>query len=93
MEQIIVTRHPALVEYLIEKGLVEADTPVHSHVSEETVRGKHVFGVLPAFLAVEAGKITEIPLKLSPEDRGKELSVERMREVAGEPWTYKVTRC
>ena len=88
---IVVTRHPALVGYLIEIGLVDSETPVLSHVSEEDVDGEHVVGVLPLRLAALAAKVTEVPLALTPGDRGVELSIERIREIAGEPVTYRVT--
>lgn len=90
--QVVVTRHGSLVEYLIEIGLIEADTPVLAHVSEDDVRGKHVVGVLPLRLAATAASVTEVPLALTPEDRGQELSIERIREIAGEPVVYEVNR-
>ena len=88
--KVVVTRHQALIEYLIELGLITAETPVISHASSEQVQGKDVIGVLPLSLAVYAQSITEIPLALIPEDRGRELSIERLREIAGNPRTYSV---
>ena len=88
--KVVVTRHQALVEYLIELGLITPETPVISHVSPGEVQGKDVIGVLPLSLAKFARSVTEIPLALSPEDRGKELSIERLREIAGKPLTYTV---
>lgn len=35
---------------------------------------------------------TEVPLDLPPELRGKELTLEAMRQYAGDPVTYKVAR-
>src|SRR5690606_40833545 len=86
---LIVTRHAALVDYLRELG-VDDSTPVKSHVSADDVRGRHVCGVLPMHLAAEAASVTEIPLALTPEDRGQELSIDRIREIAGDPRTYFV---
>lgn len=88
--QVIVTRHKALVQLLLELGLVSAGTPVLSHANADDVRNKDVFGVLPNHLSALATSITEIPLALDPEDRGRELSIERLREVAGEPVRYVV---
>ena len=90
MKTVVVTRHPALVELLRERGLVTGEEPVVSHATPDQVRGRHVIGVLPLALAAEAASVTEIPLSLAPEDRGKELPVERLREVAGESRTYIV---
>ena len=88
---IVVTRHPALVDYLHEQGIVPTDTPVVAHASEETVRGKRVVGVLPLRLAALAESVTEVPLALTAEDRGRDLPIERVREIAGEPVTYIIS--
>ena len=89
--KVVITRHSALVEHLLEIGLITPETPVISHASPEEVQGKDVIGVLPLSLACLARSITEIPLALTPEDRGRELTIERLREIAGSPTTYKVT--
>ena len=89
-EKIVVTRHPGLVEFLVSRGVVGADVQVIEHATADQVRGKHVFGVLPLHLAREAACVTEIPLNIPQELRGKELSVEQVRQFAGEPWTYAV---
>lgn len=121
---LVVTRHPVLVELLVERGLVATrrvcalcatpeaghpentcfsgnglvavaevpDVEVLTHATAEDVRGKHVFGVLPLHLAAEAALVTEIPLDLRPEERGVELDLERLREVAGPAVTYRVER-
>lgn len=90
METVIITRHAALVALLIERGIIQDGTPVLAHATPEEVRGRHIIGVLPLCLAAEAAMVTEIPLSLSPEDRGKELTIERLREIAGQPRTYQV---
>lgn len=111
---IVITRHPALVQLLRERGIIDPPCPVcgerpgeenefsschvvHArpvtivpHATPALVRGKHVIGVLPLGLAALATSITEIPLALSPEMRGKELDLSTLRQVAGEPVTYKV---
>ena len=88
--KVVVTRHQALIEYLIELGLITPETPVISHASPDQIKGKDVIGVLPLSLASLAKSITEIPLTLTPEDRGRELSIERLRKIAGNPRTYSV---
>lgn len=90
MEQVIVTRHKALVEYLVTRGIVGSDVPVIAHATPEDIKGRHVYGVLPLSLAKLAGAITEIPLHLPPELRGKELSLEQVKKYSKEPATYVV---
>lgn len=90
--QIIITRHAALVEYCREIGLINESTEVVSHATPEVVQGKHVLGVLPHSLSCLCASFTEVPLILPAELRGKELSIEDMREYAQEPATYVVTK-
>lgn len=87
---IIVTRHPALVTYILEARIAPVDTPVVTHVTDDDVRDKHVIGVLPMRLAALAATMTEIPLQIPEYLRGKELSYDDMKEVAGEAVTYVV---
>ena len=88
----VVTRHPALVDLLRERGIVSQDVKVLGHVTTDDVRGKNIVGVLPLSLAAEANYVGEIPLALTPELRGKELDLETLRKIAGELQVYKVTR-
>lgn len=88
----VVTRHGGLVEYLVEEGIVEAGVDVLAHATPENVEGRHVVGVLPLHLAACAETLTEIPLRLPPELRGTELTVEQVRAFAGPAVTYSVTR-
>lgn len=90
MNVIVVTRHPGLVTYLREHGLAPADCEVVEHATAELVRGKHVIGVLPLWLAAEAETVTEIPMSIPPEMRGVELSPEQTAEYAGEARCYRV---
>ncbi len=89
-QTIVVTRHPALVEILRERGLTTPTTKVLGHARREDIEGAHVIGVLPLSLARFARSITEIPLALTPEDRGVELTAERLREISGETTTSEV---
>ncbi len=88
--EVVVTRHPALVAYLREIGLISPDAEVVTHATPELVRRNHVIGVLPLRLAALTASITEVPLNLPPELRGQELSLEQVRQYAGEPQTYEV---
>jgi len=49
-----------------------------------------VCGVLPHNLSCLTSTFTEVPLRLTPEMRGTELSLETLREIAGDPVTYRV---
>jgi len=91
-KKIVVTRHRALVEYLREEGMVDDNVPVVDHASPDDVRGKHVFGVVPTLLALHADRVTEVPISVPRELRGKELSLEDVRKYAQSPITYKVVR-
>lgn len=92
VETVVVTRHPALITYLVEVGLVQEGVEVVSHADEDAVRGKHVIGVLPLRLAALAASLTEVPLILPPELRGVELTLDQIREHSGEATTYVVAR-
>ena len=89
---VVVTRHPALVEYLTELGVVPAGTEVVTHATAEQVRGRHVFGVLPLHLAAETASVTEVTLHVPAELRGVELTLEQVRQFAGPLVEYKVSR-
>jgi len=92
MIDLVVTRHPGLVEYLIEIGLANQSTEVISHASPEAVTGKHVCGVLPHSLSCLCASFTEIPLNLPQHLRGVELPKHLIHEYAGIPVTYKVSK-
>ena len=76
---LIVTRHAALKDYLIERGVADAATPVLPHAAASDVEGKAVAGVLPLHLAAACASLTTVELALPLELRGKELSLEDMR--------------
>lgn len=89
-ETIVVTRHGSLVEYLKEQGIISDNVEVIEHANPKVVKGKHVIGVLPHSLSSLTKSYTEVPLSLPPELRGIELTLEQIRQYAGEPNTYKV---
>ena len=87
---VVITRHPALRWYLIEQGMIADDDVVLTHAEAGNVEGKHVIGVLPLRLAAMAQSITEVPLDIPAELRGQELTIEQVRQYAGEPVRYFV---
>lgn len=89
---LVVTRHPALVQLLIDRGLTTAETPVIAHATARDVRGRVVAGVLPMALAAECARVIEIPLSVSRQDRGRELTIEELRSCAGPAVEYSVCR-
>jgi putative CRISPR-associated protein (TIGR02620 family) len=89
--KVVVTRHPALVDFLRELGLVEEDVEIIPHASPNDVQGKDVIGVLPLHLATLAKSVTEVQLDLPPDARGRELSLEELRKYYRGVRTYIVT--
>lgn len=90
---LIVTRHQGLVDYLLnEKVITGTEMPeMISHVADPAVLdGKRVLGVLPLSLAVRCASVTELVLDLPAELRGKELSVDQLREYSRGLKTYRV---
>jgi len=87
---VVVTRHPGLVEYLVEEGIVTKDVEVLSHASPAEVTGRHVLGVLPHSLSCLTASFTEVPLRLTSELRGVELTAKIVRSIASPPVTYKI---
>ena len=90
-KQLIVTRHKSLVSYLLDKNIIkEGEYKLIEHADYKDVEGQNVIGVLPLQLASYAKSITEVPLKLTPEMRGKELTFDEVEKVAEEPVQYIV---
>lgn len=90
MEKLVVTRYPALVQYMKNIGLIDKDTKHISHANIKDVKGKHVLGVLPYWLAAHCGKFTEIQLRVPSDRKGKELTLEEVEFYSLEPKTYEI---
>ena len=90
-KQPVITRHKALLAYLLDKDIIkEGEYKLIEHADYPEVQGQDVIGVLPLQLASYAKSVTEVPLKLTPEMRGKELTFEEVEKVAQEPVQYIV---
>lgn len=90
-KQPVITRHKALVAYLLDKNIIkEGEYKLIEHADYKDVEGQDVIGVLPLQLASYTKSITEVPLKLTPEMRGKELTFEEVEKVAEKPVQYIV---
>lgn len=90
--EIVVTRHPALVAVLRERGMVPDGVTVIAHATANDVRGRHVLGVLPLALAAEAASLTEITMDLPPTARGRELTGDEIRQYMTGVTRYIVRR-
>lgn len=92
---VIVTRHKALLEYILEQDVLvntNEDTWVITHVSDpQEIRDRIVVGVLPLHLAAEAREVWEYPMDIPKELRGQELTLEQVRQYARPLRKYKVT--
>ena len=90
-KQPVITRHKALLAYLLDKDIIkEGEYKLIEHADYKDVEGQDVIGVLPLQLASYAKSVTEVPLKLTPEMRGKELTFEEIEKIAEEPMQYIV---
>jgi len=88
--KLVITRHPALVQYLREIGIV-GNAEVIAHASPEMVTGREVVGILPHSLSCLTKTFTEVPLFVPAELRGIELTLEQVRLYAKPAVTYKVS--
>ncbi len=90
-KQPVITRHKALLAYLLDKNIIkEGEYKLIEHADYKDVEGQDVIGVLPLQLSAYAKSVTEVPLKLTPEMRGKELTFEEVEKVAEKPVQYIV---
>lgn len=89
---VIVTRHPALIDFLREEGIISAEAEVIAHASPEAVQGKEVIGVLPMRLAALTKRFTEVSMTLRPDQRGRELTLEEIRAANPVLTTYEVRK-
>lgn len=87
---VVVTRHPALVEYLTEIGLIPPGTSVITQAGLADIAGKCVIGFLPLHLAALVESVITVPLNVPPELRGAELTLEQVRQFAGTETMYRV---
>jgi len=80
-EYVIVTRHNALVQLLQQLGLIKENVKIIQHVHDpKEIENKIVIGTLPLSLASKAREIWSVDLVLRPEDRGRELTLEELKE-------------
>ncbi len=94
LKSLIVTRHKPLVEWLAARGVTGQ---VLEQATPKDVQGKHIYGILPLWLAAEAIDVTEVSmpgLTLSQRKAlaGGDFSVKEMDEAGAHLVTYRVER-
>ena len=97
--QIYVGRHDAVYEYCLQQGYISENTPRLDRATIKDVRGKHVVGVLPIFMAAYAETYTKLELstylffgKKATKRDLQSISVEDMHSVVRNAVVYQVTR-
>ena len=81
---LVVTRHQGLIDFLREKGIIDENTKILTHISDPSeVKDKVVLGNLPLHLASMTKMLITPVLNLTPEMRGKDLSKEDVEKVFG----------
>lgn len=90
---IAVTIHKNFPLFLIEKNIIDKSTPVADNATPELLKNKRVItSALPYYLAQHASELIIVPLNMKPEQRGRELSIEELRDQCGELAIYTVTQ-
>lgn len=88
---LVVTRHQGLVDFLREENLLTEDCTILTHVTDtDVLRHKDVIGVLPHHMSSLCHTFSELVLEMTPEDRGQDLPLERVKEIQRGIRTYKV---
>lgn len=85
---IILTRHPAVVEWFRSVYPALKDAPVLESATREDVAGRHVYGVVPLYLADAAFRVTVLAFDTPP--RGAEYTVDDMVNAGARAVTYTV---
>ena len=87
IQNLIVTRHKGLVEWLERQGITGE---VKASVTADEVRNKHVIGALPAHIAQYAFYMTSVDYFCPLEKRGKELTADDLEAYGAKLFDYKV---
>ncbi len=90
MEKLIVSRHPAAIEFIRRTLLEFAKAPVMAEVTAQDVRGKSVAGNIPLHLAVAAHDVWAVEFEGTP-PRGAEYGLKEMEAAGARIARYAVT--
>lgn len=85
---VIVSRHPAAIEFIKQEARLPEDTPVIEQATEADVEGKDVYGNIPLHLAALAATVHVVEFKDPP--RGQEYTIEDMRRAGATIRSYIV---
>jgi len=80
MKRVIVSRHPAAIEFIRNELPQFSDAPVLASATADDVRGADVAGNLPLDLAAEARVVRAIVYPEGRAPRGAEYTVEQIYE-------------
>ena len=86
-ERIIVARHKAAQEWLKKMGI---EAKIIEHATIDDVTGCVAYGVLPLYLAAVTACVFSIDMDIPSEYRGKELTIEDMKNFEAKLSYYKV---
>ena len=92
---LVVTRHQALINYLLINKLISKSTKIVDHINNpKQLQGLNVIGVLPHNYSCHCKTFTEVPLSIPKElrDRNRELTQEEFDSCVGDLITYSVKR-
>lgn len=89
---IVITRHPSLVKYLREIGIIDNTAVIISHATPENVKDRDVIGVLPLRLIALTARFREVTMEVPQELRGKELTLNELKRCNPQLTEYRVTR-
>ena len=89
-QPVIVSRHPAAIEFIRQKAGLPDDTPILAQVAEPTdVHGRAVYGNVPLRIACEAERVVAVEFDGDP-PRGREYTLEDMQSAGACLRTYHV---
>lgn len=87
---IIVSRHPAAIEFIRQEANLPTDTPVIAQATAADVAGKTVYGNLPLHLAALAEAVYSVEFTGQP-PRGQEYDLAAMVAAGATLRGYRVT--
>ncbi len=91
MDRIIVSRHPAAIEFIRSNHMDFKDAPVLATATEEDVAHKIVAGNLPMHLACKAAYVYQVEFN-GPAPRGIEYTIEDMTKAGARLQAYMVMK-
>lgn len=88
---VVVTRHPALVQFLRNRGMITEGNRIIEHATQSDIYGKTIIGNVSLGLAAMAREVITVDLGLTREQRGRELSLADIEGASPVIRRYRVT--